>query len=170
MESPTAFGRGRRAGFGNGDGRPQGTSCHSGFGYEAVKQPFLGAGVRAIAAPQALRLSSSSADGCDAGLGAGVGAVVWARAAMDDIGPASRLAANMMLRHLAMRPRAEPESVIGRPPTNEPGAGPAISRRLAYWLQNVRVTVALTAGCWDPAAGFWPVTTAELHGMDDGTA
>ena len=81
MASPTTSGRDRRAKFGYGDGRPQGTSCHSAFGYEAVKHPFLGAGVRAIVARQASRLAASSADGCGAALGAGVGWLVWARAA-----------------------------------------------------------------------------------------
>jgi hypothetical protein len=125
-----------------------------------------------MAAPQTLRFASSSADSCGAALGAGVGAVAWARAAKDDIGPASRVAANIMLRNLGMRPRAELECFMAAlrrmsQAAGDRGPGAWLSH---YWLQNVRVTVALTAGCWDPAAGFWPVTTAELHGMDDGTA
>jgi hypothetical protein len=123
MESPTTPGRDRRAKYGYGDGRPQGTSCHSVFGYEAVKHPFLGAGVRAIVARQASRWAASSADGCGATLGAGVGAVAWARAAKDEIGPASRLAANRTPRNLATRVRAELEYFMGCPLTNEPSGG-----------------------------------------------
>src|ERR1700685_544579 len=115
MLCPRAACRGLRARFGYDDGRPQGTSCHSAFGYEAVKHPFLGAGVRAIVARQASRLAASSADGCGAALGAEVGSAGWAWVANDDIGPASRLAANRMPRNLATRPCAEVQSLMGGP-------------------------------------------------------
>lgn len=76
-----------------------------------------------MAARQALRFAASSADGWGAALGAGVGAVAWARAAMHDIGPASRLAANITQRNPATRPRAELEYFMGCPLTNEPSGG-----------------------------------------------
>ena len=73
-----------------------------------------------MVARQASRLATSSADGCVAALGAGVGSVGWARAAKDDISPDSRLAANIMLRSRATRPRAELEYFMGCSLTNEP--------------------------------------------------
>jgi hypothetical protein len=75
-----------------------------------------------MVARQALRLASSSADKRGAALAAGVW-VAWARASEDEIGPASRLAANITLRNLATRPRGELEYFMGCPLTNEPNGG-----------------------------------------------
>jgi hypothetical protein len=52
-------------------------------------------------------LAASSVDGCGAALGAGAGWLVWARAAKDAIGPASRLAAKRTPTNLATHLRAE---------------------------------------------------------------
>jgi hypothetical protein len=75
-----------------------------------------------MAARQASRLASSSADGRVVALG-GVGWVGWARAAKDDTSPDSRLTASIMLRSLAMRPHAELEHFMGDPLMNELGGG-----------------------------------------------
>jgi hypothetical protein len=56
---PLTCGRG-----GRGGAVEQGTSCHSLFGYDAVKHPFFGKGVRTMALRQVSR-TSDFAGGCE---------------------------------------------------------------------------------------------------------
>jgi hypothetical protein len=97
----------RSGGFGYGDGRKHGTSCHSLLGYEASKHPFFGAGTRTIALRQASRSAAcastpwaAAGEGetlCGAGAGASCGAACamsWRGIAPDKKSPPSMLAAN----------------------------------------------------------------------------
>src|SRR5580704_9690853 len=117
---PTVSGRAPAAGgYGRTGAFVQGISCHSVFGYAAVKQPCFGTGTFAIDARQASRCA---AVGCTTtaavppSLAAGVsGSAAVAR--LDDSAH-SRLAAAMMLRTIVTRPRAELDDFMGCPPTN----------------------------------------------------
>src|SRR5208282_128519 len=126
---PTVSGRRPRAGgYGCSGGVAHGTSCHSVFGYVALKHPFFGMGARDMDARQASHcagdgravVSGGESCNCNVGAGAGsVGAGTCAHVTRLDKSPDSRLATTMMPRTLVTRPRAELEDFMGCPPTND---------------------------------------------------
>jgi hypothetical protein len=99
-----------------------GTSCHSVFGYVAVKHPFWGVGVRDMVARQASRFADSVADGWVA-VGAGAdsleaGISGSAGVARLDQSADKKLAMTIMPRTFPTGPRVEPENFMESPFTN----------------------------------------------------
>jgi hypothetical protein len=99
----------RTGGYGRGGAVVHGTSCHSVLGYEDLKHPFFGTGVRDMVARQVSRACADG--GWEVACGAdGTG---WAKAVKDDKSPDKRLGITMMPRTLVKRPRAELANFIG---------------------------------------------------------
>jgi hypothetical protein len=90
----------------------QRTSCHSVFGYAALKQPVFGKGARDMETRQSSGLPGSAREGARSlETGTSCGPAV----ARLEKSPDSKLAATMIPRTLVKRPRPELEDFMGCP-------------------------------------------------------